>query len=53
MEANGWLLDLYPLHDRMVLWIRTAEGKLLRLEDRYSFPFYSTGPKEVLKLLGE
>ncbi len=53
MEANGWLLDVYPLHDRMVLWIRTAEGKLLRLEDRYSFPLYSTGPREVLKLLGE
>jgi len=53
VEANGWLLDVYPLHDRMVLWIRTAEGKLLRLEDRYAFPLYATGPKEVLKLLGE
>lgn len=53
MEANGWLLDVYPLHDRMILWIRTAEGKLLRLEDRYSFPLYATGPREVLKLLGE
>lgn len=53
MEVNGWLLDVYPLHDRMILWIRTAEGKLLRLEDCYSFPLYATGPRELLKLLGE
>lgn len=53
MEANGWLLDVYPLHDRMVLWIRTEEGKLLRLEDRYSFPIYATGQRAVLKHLGE
>ena len=51
MEAEGWLLDVYPLHDRMVLWIRTREGELLRLEDPFPFPIYAAGKRSILERL--
>ena len=53
METQGWLLDVYPLHDRMILWVRTAEGKLLRFEDPYRFPIYAAGNRRILENLGE
>jgi len=53
MEATGWLLDVYPLHDRMILWIRTDRGKLLRLEDPFRFPIYARGKKRILERLAE
>ena len=53
MEAEGRLLDVYPLHDRMVLWVRTDAGKLLRLEDPFRFLIYATGKKRVLERLAE
>jgi len=28
MEITSWLLDVYPLHDRMILWVRTDKGGL-------------------------
>ena len=53
MEAKGWLLDVYPLHDRMVLWMRTTGGELLRLEDPFRFPIYAAGKKRILERLAE
>jgi DNA polymerase-2 len=53
MQAEGWLLDVYPLHDRMILWVRTEEGKLLRLEDPFRFPIYASGKRRVLERLAE
>lgn len=53
MEAKGWLLDVYPLHDRMVLWVRTGEGKLLRLEDPFRFLIYAMGKRGTLERLAE
>src|SRR4030042_3208336 len=53
MEVSGWLLDVYPLHDRIVLWVRTKEGKLLRLEDFFRFFIYATGKKRLLERLAE
>ncbi len=53
METEGWLLDVYPLHDRMILWVRTTEGKLLRLEDPFRFPIYARGKRRVLNGLAE
>ena len=49
----GWLLDVYPLHDRMILWVRTEEGKLLRLEDPFRFPIYAIGKRRVLSRMAE
>jgi len=51
METAGWLLDVYPLHDRMVLWVRTGEGKLFRLEDSFRFVIYAAGKKGILERL--
>ncbi len=53
MESEGWLLDVYPLHDRMILWIRTIAGKLLRLEDHFRIPIYAAGKRRILERLGE
>ena len=46
-------MDVYPLHDRMILWVRTEEGKLLRLEDPFRFPIYAAGKRRVLERLAE
>ena len=35
MKTFGWLFDLYPLGDRMVLWFITSAGQRLRLEDDF------------------
>jgi len=53
MEAEGWLLDVYPLHDRMVLWVRTAGRQALRLEDPFPFPIYAEGEKRTLGRLAQ
>jgi len=53
MEAAGWLLDVYPLHDRMILWVRTDEGKLLRLEDPFRFLIYARGERRILIRMAE
>lgn len=39
-EAEGWLLDVYVQAKNAVLWIKTDEGKLIRLLDDYSPVFY-------------
>ncbi len=53
METTGWLLDVYPLHDRMVLWIRTDRGETMRLEDPFRFPVYASGKRRILERLAE
>jgi DNA polymerase-2 len=53
MEFTGWLLDVYPLHDRIVLWVRRSEGKLLRFEDPFRFPIYAAGKRKILEKLAE
>ncbi|MDP3182809.1 MAG: DNA polymerase domain-containing protein [Desulfobaccales bacterium] len=45
METTGWLFDLYPLGERMVLWFITAQGKRLRVEDDFSYCLYLGGPR--------
>ncbi|MCJ7493845.1 MAG: hypothetical protein MUP68_06340, partial [Deltaproteobacteria bacterium] len=53
MEVSGWLLDVYPLHDRMILWVRTDKGRLLRLEDPFRFFIYAAGKRKILERLAE
>ncbi len=53
METQGCLLDVYPLHDRMILWVRTEQGKLLRLEDPFRFFIYAAGKRRILERLAE
>lgn len=40
---TGWLFDLYPRGDRMVLWFITDEGRRLRLLDPFAPSFYVAG----------
>jgi hypothetical protein len=51
MKTLGWLFDLYPLGDRMVLWFITAAGERLRLEDDFAYCLYLEGPPARLKSL--
>lgn len=45
---KGWLFDLYPSRDGMVLWLTTEQG-CFRLVDPYWASFYLAGPDGALK----
>ena len=45
---KGWLFDVYPSRDGMVLWLKTEQG-CLRLIDEYRASFYLAGPDAALK----
>jgi len=49
MQTTGWLFDLYPLGDRMVLWFITVEGRRLRLEDDFPYCLYLGGSQARLR----
>ncbi|MFZ5454007.1 MAG: DNA polymerase domain-containing protein [Thermodesulfobacteriota bacterium] len=51
METLGWLFDVYPLNDRMVLWFITVEGERLRLEDDFPYCVYLGGGEARLQSL--
>jgi DNA polymerase-2 len=51
IETLGWLFDLYPLGDRMVLWFITEAGERLRLEDDFPYCVYLGGPPERIRAL--
>jgi DNA polymerase-2 len=51
MQTSGWLFDLYPLRNRIVLWFLTAAGERLRLEDEFPYTFYLGGPPGRLRSL--
>ncbi len=51
MKTTGWLFDLYPLDDRMVLWFITETGQRLRLEDDFPYCLYLGGPQARLQSL--
>src|SRR2546428_3445419 len=39
-RSHGWLLDVYVEKNRAILWIKTLEGKILKLVDTYQPTFY-------------
>ena len=45
METVGWLFDVYPLGDRVVLWFLTPEGEARRLEDVFPYTVYLGGQR--------
>jgi DNA polymerase-2 len=57
MKTTGWLFDLYPWGDRMVLWFITAAGTRLRLEDDFPYRLYLGGPpgrvRSLARALGQ
>ncbi|MDA2917238.1 hypothetical protein MYX64_10425, partial [Nitrospinae bacterium AH_259_B05_G02_I21] len=50
-EAGGWIFDVYPSSDGMVVWLLDDEGKPTRLVNRYEAYFYASGSRESLRLL--
>ncbi|MDA2917473.1 hypothetical protein MYX64_11655, partial [Nitrospinae bacterium AH_259_B05_G02_I21] len=52
-EANGWLFDVYPSNEGMVVWLLDVEGKPTKLVDRYVPYFYVSGGRNNIRLLGE
>ena len=51
---SGWILDLYPCPEGMVLWLVEPEGKRRRLIDRSFTPcFYVHGPELRLTPLAQ
>jgi len=39
-HANGWILDASIEQNRAIIWIKTTEGKILKLSDIYQPTFY-------------
>jgi len=51
LKLKGWILDLYPVDDEMVLWIKTPEGKSVRVKDEYYPSFFVYAPAADLTRL--
>ena len=50
-ETTGWLFDVYPSSEGMVVWLLDDEGKSTAFVDRYEPYFYASGSREGLRLL--
>jgi hypothetical protein len=48
-ESTGWLLDLYPEPQAMVLWVLTDAGERLRLRDPFTPSFFVRGEASLLR----
>ena len=48
-EQRGWLFDVYPSSEGMVLWVITEEGERLKLIDSFHPTFYFDGPSNELR----
>jgi DNA polymerase-2 len=51
MQTVGWLFDIYPLGERLVLWFITADGQRLRVEDDFPYCIYLGGPQGRIRAL--
>jgi len=51
MKLQGWILDVYPSREGMILWLIDANQKRYRLIDPFSPAFYVSGsPEQVARL---
>lgn len=48
-RLRGWILDLYPAAEGMVLWVKTEDGRALRLVDSLPMAFYIGGASPGLR----
>jgi len=48
----GWLLDIYIEKSKAILWIKSEDGRIVRLTDKYTPSFYveSDDPAEIERL---
>ncbi len=53
MQTTGWLFDLYPLGDRMVLWFISNTGQRLRLEDEFPYCLYLGGEQARVRSVAQ
>lgn len=51
MKKEGWLLDLYPSEEGMVVWLKAQDGKALKFIDDYRPTLYVYGSLGDLKEL--
>jgi len=42
-RIEGWILDLYPKDDCIVVWLKTRDGRAVRLVDAWQQCFYVAG----------
>jgi DNA polymerase-2 len=49
----GWLFDVYPSADGMVVWILDEQGRAHALRDTFTPSFYVRGPASELRAVGE
>nr|MDO8133979.1 hypothetical protein [Candidatus Njordarchaeum guaymaensis] len=42
-RIEGWILDLYPKDNRMVVWLKTCDDQAVRLVDDWRHSFYVAG----------
>jgi len=40
MHVTGWLFDLYPQGDEMIVWLKQANGETIRLKDNWQHSIY-------------
>src|SRR3972149_1735053 len=50
--VRGWLFDVYPAEEGMVLWFLDADSRPHRLSTGYRPAFYAAGPRATLDRLG-
>lgn len=50
---TGWLFDVYPCDDGMLVWILDEDGRAHALRDSFSPSFYVRGPASELRAVGE
>ena len=51
LYLRGWILDLYPTREGMVLWVEDEEGQAYRLTDPFPMSFLVTGEERQLATL--
>lgn len=55
IHIRGWLLDVYPAHDGMVVWLLSEDGRRFRVIDPFAPTFYLAAPPtrlvHILRLL--
>ncbi|MEM2996434.1 MAG: DNA polymerase domain-containing protein [Candidatus Bathyarchaeia archaeon] len=57
-KLSGWLLDAYIQNREAILWLKTTDGKAVRLTDSYNPDFYvrlkdSANPGEATTVIGQ
>jgi DNA polymerase-2 len=48
IQIRGWLLDVYPAYDGMVVWLLGEDGRRLRAVDPFTPTFYLAAPPALL-----